>query len=90
MFKKISPQKVQHSDGYTVQVADRYTVEYFDEHCRARIEVDFGESVGVYFRTLLVKDNNGAELNLSLSESDIIFDRIVAGIKAMGSSVERL
>lgn len=90
MINNISPQKVQHSDGYTVQVADRFTVEYLDAHCQARIEVDFGETVGVYFSTLVVKNNNGAELNLNLSESEVIFDRIVAGIQAMGSPVERL
>jgi hypothetical protein len=91
MFRRISPQKVQHSDGYIVQVADRYTVEYLDENYQARIEADFGAmDVGVYLRSLVVKDRSGAEINLSSAECDKIFERIVSGLEAMGSPVERL
>lgn len=90
MFRKISLQKVQHSDGYIVQVADRYAVEYLDEICQARIAVDFGADAGVYLRTLVVKDKSGAEIHLGSVECGRIIERIVSGIEAMGSSVERL
>jgi hypothetical protein len=90
MFLKISPQKVKHSDGYIVQVADRYTVEYLDENYQARIDVDFGVDVGVYLHSLVVKDRSGAEINLGTVECDKVYERIVSGIEAMGSQVERL
>src|SRR5882672_11983209 len=44
--------KVKHSDGYLVQVANRQCVEYVEPHRKAMIEVDFGNSVGVYIETL--------------------------------------
>jgi len=44
--------KVKHSDGYLVQVANRQCVEYVEPHRKAMIEVDFGNSVGVYMETL--------------------------------------
>jgi hypothetical protein len=50
MFTKLAPQKVKHSDGYLVQVANRQCVEYVEPHRKAMIEVDFGNSVGVYIR----------------------------------------
>ena len=90
MFQKISPQKVQHSDGYLVQVADRYAVEYLDENYVACIDVDFGETVGVYFRSLVVKNKSGDDIELSKDEYSKILERVVSGIEAMGSTVERI
>ncbi|MES2407093.1 MAG: hypothetical protein V4528_07205 [Pseudomonadota bacterium] len=74
-----------------MQVADRYAVEYIDENCNARIDVDFGAiDVGVYLHSLVAKDRNGAEINLSSAERDKIFESIVSGLEAMGGQVERL
>src|ERR1700738_3551837 len=44
--------KVKHRDGYLVQVANRQCVEYVEPHRKAMIEVDFGNSVGIYIETL--------------------------------------
>ena len=44
----------------------------------------------MYLRSLVVKDRSGAEINLSSAECDKIFERIVSGLDAMGSPVERL
>jgi hypothetical protein len=52
MFTRLAPQKVKHSDGYVVQVANRECVEYIEPHRKAMIEVGFGNSVGVYIETL--------------------------------------
>ena len=90
MFTKITPQKVQHSDGYRVQVADRYAVEYFDDVCHARIDVEFGSSVAVYLRSLIVKNLAGAVINLNLPEIEKILERIITGIEAMGCIVEKI
>ena len=86
MFTKITPQKVQHSDGYRVQVADRYAVEFY----HARIDVEFGSSVAVYLRSLIVKNLAGAVINLNLPEIEKILERIITGIEAMGCIVEKI
>lgn len=86
MFTHLTPQKVRHSLGYVVQVADRTTVEYLDQNQQVLIEADFGSSIGIYEKTLRFFEN-GKETNID-SKRKIILDRIVAGLQAMGSTVE--
>lgn len=81
MFRKLAPQKVQHSDGYVVQVADRTHVEYIEGAKRAVVEVEFAPVIGVYRNTLQPCD----EIE---TEREVILDRIVAGLQAMGCKVE--
>jgi hypothetical protein len=81
MFRKLAPQKVQHSDGYVVQVADRTHVEYIDGVKRAVVEVEFAPIVGVYRSTLEI-------FNEARTTSDVVLGRIVAGLEAMGCEVE--
>lgn len=92
MFKKLGPQKVQHLDGYTVEVADRYSVEYFDDHCRARIDVDFGPTdIAIYLHSLTLQDGDGSTITItdptSVQQNQII-ERVVLGLKAMGCQVK--
>lgn len=88
LFKSLSPQKVQHSDGYIVQVENRNVVGYFDSQYRALVEVDFDEKVGVYKNTLKIMRLNGDIIDLSPVEVEVFLQRMVEGIRAMGSSVE--
>lgn len=88
MFKSLSPQNVQHSDGYIVQVENRNAVGYFDSQYRALVEVDFGEKVGVYKDTLKIMKLNGGFIDLSPVEAEVFLQRMVEGIMAMGSGVE--
>lgn len=81
MYRKITPQKVQHPDGYIVQVADRSHVEYIEGTNCAVVEVEFSSVTGVYKNTLKV-------WNESKVEREVILGRIVAGLKAMGCKVE--
>lgn len=81
MFLKLAPQKVQHSDGYIVQVTDRFHVEYMEGARRAIIEVDFASITGVYRDTLQMWSQAETERALVLS-------RIVGGLEAMGCKVE--
>lgn len=86
MFIRLAPQKVRHSLGYVVQVADRTTVEYLDQGQRALVEADFGSSVCIYEKTLQFFGNEG---NTPIgSERKVILDRIVVGLEAMGIMVE--
>ena len=88
MFQIISPQKVQHSDGYIVQVADRYALEYLDKNYQARVEVDFGTNVGVYRDSLHILTMDGGAVQIDTVERETIFRRIISGIEAMGNKVE--
>ncbi len=88
MFNKLGPQKVQHADGYIVQVADRSTVEYLEGNRKAVVEVDFAALTGVYQNSLRGWLGTGIEGEMSLDERVIVLERILAGLKAMGCSVE--
>lgn len=88
MFVRVAPQKVRHSGGYVVQVANRSSVEYLDAKHKAVIAVEFGRSVGVYASTLKERDDSGLELRSSPVVRAEILGRIVAGLEAMGSTVE--
>jgi hypothetical protein len=82
MFKKLSPQKVQHDSGYIVQVASRTSVEYLDANRKATVDVDFAASIGIYRKTLR------GWLGMNDDDKNEVLNRIVAGLKAMGSDVE--
>ena len=88
MFSKDSAQKISHSDGHTVQVADRTTVEYLENGRRASVEVDFGVSVGVFVQTLRGWDRDGSSEAMSVAERNLTLERIGAGLRAMGCKVE--
>jgi len=90
MFTVISPQKVKNSDGYIVQVANRYTVEYSDDDYTVAIEVDFGVTLGLYKNTLVASNKSNFEVTLNQVQYQKILDRIVKGLEAMGSQVEQL
>ena len=47
MFAVIKPQKFVHSDGFTIQIADRETVEYIENGTVWQVSVDFGKTVGM-------------------------------------------
>ena len=88
MFTQIAPQKVRHSSGYIVQIGSRHAVEYYDARCKASVEVEFGKPNAVYASTLTAGCLSGSPLNLLDTEKAEIIQRIVEGLRAMGSSAE--
>jgi hypothetical protein len=76
--------KVKHSDGYLVQVANRQGVEYVEPHRKAMIEVDFGNSVGVYIETLNGWLSEAGISPMSATDRERVISGIVAGLDAMG------
>lgn len=88
MYRKLAPQKVEHSDGYIVQVADRSSVEYVEGTRRAVIEVEFAELTGVSRDTLRGWFESGADRDMSSEERVTVLERMVTGLEAMGCSVE--
>jgi len=88
MFRKISPQKVQHATGYVIQVANRNSVEYLDGEFRAVIEVDFGVVVSVFQDSIQVFASNGKIISPDASQKADLLSKVVAGLQAMGSNVD--
>jgi len=88
VFKKLGPQKVQHVDGYIVQIADRSTVEYIEGKRLASIEVDFASVTGVYKKTLRGCGSSENADQMGHEEGEVVLQRIIAGIRAMGCNVE--
>jgi hypothetical protein len=88
MFTKLAPQKVRHSSGYVVQVANRESVEYLEAERRAVIGADFGVTVGVYANTLKEWLIPEGKMEMTALDQAEIVRRIVAGLEAMGSTVE--
>src|SRR3979411_2730623 len=74
--------KVKHSDGYLVQVANRQCVEYVEPHRKAMIEVDFGNSVGVYIETLNGWLSEAGISPMSATDRERVISGIVAGLDA--------
>jgi hypothetical protein len=90
MFTKIAPQKVQHSTGYIVQVANRYLIQYIDNERKADVEVDFAKVTGIYPETLVISDTRGEKRAISYQEREEILQRLLLGIEALGISFEVL
>jgi hypothetical protein len=87
MFTVIKPQKVVHSDGYTIQIADRETVEYIEHGIVWQISVDFGKTVGIY-RQSIRRLQGRDEQHISQSDKDAIVEKVAKGLQAMGSQIE--
>ncbi len=89
MLKVINPQKVLNDTlGYTVQIVDRYHVEYLEAERRALVEVDFGPVIGVYGSTLTTWVAPYGDRQMSEGERNSVLSRIVEALKFMGSEVE--
>ncbi|PWK80720.1 hypothetical protein C7456_1321 [Fulvimonas soli] len=90
MFTKLSPQKVQSDEGYVVQVANRSLVEYVESNSNrvAVVEVDFSGDVGIYVSTLRWMSNKKSFSPMSDRDKNIILERIISGIEAMGCKIE--
>lgn len=86
MLIKVTPQKVRDEElGYTVQVADRFNVEYLEAERTARIEVEFGASVGIYQDSL--SDWVGG-VPLTTVEKETVLARVERALQFMGSRTE--
>jgi hypothetical protein len=88
MFLRIAPQKVQSSDGYIVQVLDRYHVEYIAANRHAVIEVDFGVKwIGIFQSTLKITNKLHASQITSDDEQKIL-ERIFLGVEVLGDGMQ--
>jgi len=84
-MRLISPQSVMSDDGATIQVADRYTVEYTDKTSKWSVEVDFGvDTTGVLRSTLQL------DIGPASKSADAVFQCILDALVLMGQDCEIL
>lgn len=89
MFVKLGPQKVKSSDGsYTVQVLDRYTVEYLEPERKIKIEVDFGPTVGLFRESLKTWEKESETFPVDRCDVEEVLARTKAALEFLGSQVE--
>lgn len=90
MFKRLGPNKVQHANGFIVQITDRYTIEYRENDRLAKITVDIGiPTMGVYRDTLtswILAD--GTTIPMTETDRPRVLDNIGQGLAFMGVEIE--
>jgi hypothetical protein len=84
MFSRLAPQRVRHSDGFTIQIGSRYSIEYLDDHIRAEVETDMlSQIVPFYPETLKIRSSDARLDPPSQEERALILDRIKSGLEFM-------
>jgi hypothetical protein len=84
MFRRIAPQQAKHSEGYLVQIKDRYSIEYYDHAIIACVRAEFGAVTAVYPDTLEVHEHGSPCLGPSQDERARIMARINDGLVCLG------
>jgi hypothetical protein len=88
-FAKLAPQVARHSDGYVVQIGDRYHVEYVDGDAVAHVPADL-EGPVVLLRAQAVVWVRPNERPATADEGRTIIARIVEGLGVLGESCKIL
>jgi len=88
-FRRIAPQVFTNTDGYTVRVGSRTTMEHLEDVRKAVIEVEFGPGgVCIYTNRITGWFINGRELSMSNGEKELVIERISSAVRFDGGSVE--
>ncbi len=88
-FRRVAPQIFQHSDGYTVQVGSRTTMEYIEGARKAVVEVEFGAgSTCIYEQRIVGWISGYKRTSMTDDEKRTVVERIVAALRFDGGNVE--
>jgi hypothetical protein len=90
MFKRLGPSKVQHTSGFIVQIADRYTVEYLENDWMAKITMNLGMPTYAVYRDTLTAWTlaDGATIPMTDADRPRVLDNIGRGLAFMGVNVK--
>jgi len=86
-FIRVAPQVAQHSDGYTIQIGGRYHVEYVHGEEVAKVHADLDGPV-VRLHANSIEWLQPQERPATKDERQLILDRVVAGLDALGDACE--
>jgi hypothetical protein len=86
-FERVAPQVVRSAEGWTVQIGDRYHVEYLENDRVAKVKADLdGPTVRLYGTS--AKWTKPSDQRLTIDERDLVITRVRAGLLAMGDPSE--
>lgn len=88
MFKRLAPQKVQHTSGYIVQTGGRYSLEYIGDKVTASVEADFVRVTGIYPESMTIRDLNASTRPATEEERARIMERITSALAFLGEKYE--
>jgi hypothetical protein len=88
VFRKIAPQVFESTDGFTVQIGSRTTVEYLEGIRKAIVEVEFGAgSICIYKNRVTGWFTSTQMLSMSESEKYDVVERVSSALRFDGSSI---
>ena len=88
-FRRVAPQIFRNTDGYTVQIGSRTTMEYLEENRKAIVEVELGPiDTCVYKNRIVGWFSDGPEKPISEAEKDRIVERVASALRFDGSGVQ--
>jgi hypothetical protein len=88
-FARVAPQVARHSNGYVVQIGDRYHIEYADGDAVASVPADLERPV-VLLHARAIVWVRPSERPATDEERQTIIARVVEGLDALGDSCEIL
>ena len=88
-FRRIAPQVFEHTDGYTVQIGSRTTMEYLESNRKAIVQVEFGPAdTCIYMNRVDGWFSTGQEMPMSDVEKSCVVERVAAALRFDGSGVQ--
>lgn len=88
-LRRVAPQWVEHTDGWSVASADREHMQYEAAGKRAIVGVDRGTpTTRVYVRSLAWVAPDGSETALTEAEQVVIWPRFIEGMEELGMKLE--
>jgi hypothetical protein len=86
-FERVAPQVVRHSSGFTVQITDRYHIEYIEGDRVASVTADLdGPTVRLHGGSVAWSQPTPGRV--TEEERITVLDRIRDGVRAMGDACE--
>lgn len=87
-FRRVAPQIFENTDGYTVQVGSRTTVEYLEGVRKVIVEIECGSGSTRVYANRITGLTNGRRISTSEGDKRQIIERVPAALRLDGSSVE--
>jgi hypothetical protein len=87
-FRRVAPQIFENTDGYTVQVGSRTTVEYLEGVHKVIVEIECSSGSTCVYANRITRLTNGRPISISEGDTRQIIERVFAALRFDGSSVE--
>ena len=85
MFKKVGPNAVESSEGYSVKRESRFALEYRIGDKKIVVEVEPGEGLAIYRESITHWETPSGLERLSAEERERILAHILAALEFLGT-----